>query len=158
MKQLERVYLLNVLIYIKDIDSTRRFLEINHKCREVGHMLRIYTMKQSFDLSQTGYCVYTYPFIPTDIYDLFPKVETIECYDVDIFDASKEMVFNKATKIRILMSKSIENRKNVSKYPHILNKVESVNIPYWLSNLSINLKNYFPNMKKLILVNAKNLL
>ena len=33
MKQLERVYLLNVLIYIKDIDSTRRFLEINHKCR-----------------------------------------------------------------------------------------------------------------------------
>ena len=37
--QLERVYLLNVLIYIDEIHSSRKFLEINKKCREVGSML-----------------------------------------------------------------------------------------------------------------------
>ena len=46
-KQMERVYLLNVLTYINEIKTTRTFLEINHKCREVGQMLRIYSMKST---------------------------------------------------------------------------------------------------------------
>ena len=49
MIKLERVYLLNVLIYINEIYSTRRFLEINKKCREVGNMLRIYSAKVSYN-------------------------------------------------------------------------------------------------------------
>ena len=43
MVQLEKIYLLNVLIYINELYTTRNFIEINKKCREVGFMLRIYT-------------------------------------------------------------------------------------------------------------------
>ena len=82
MVQLEKIYLLNVLIYINEIHSTRRFLEINKKCREVGNMLRIYVEKKTYDQKNYHLPVNYNMFIPIDVYDLFPTIETIECnYD-----------------------------------------------------------------------------
>ena len=43
MKQLERIYLLNVLLYIPTIESIKKFIQINKKCQEVSEMVRIYT-------------------------------------------------------------------------------------------------------------------
>ena len=38
-KQLEKVYLLNVLLYIDSIESVKKFIQINKKCQEVSTMV-----------------------------------------------------------------------------------------------------------------------
>ena len=102
MTQLEKVYLLNVLLYIDEVHSTRNFLEINKKCREVGMMLRFYKSKKSNDKTECMTLVNKYPFIQKDIYDLFPTVETIECDYEDVFNGRKDSILKKAKKLRVI--------------------------------------------------------
>ena len=95
MKQLEKVYLLNVLIYIHEIHSFRKFLEINHKCREVGLMLRILSPKRSYIKTNKMKYNQRKSYIPHDIYELFPTIETIECNYEELLDETKTKIFEK---------------------------------------------------------------
>ena len=44
--QLEKVFLLNVLLYIDSLESIKKFISINKKCHEVITMLRLYTKRR----------------------------------------------------------------------------------------------------------------
>ena len=47
--KLEKVYLLNVLLYIDSLESVKKFICINKKCQEVSTMLRLYTKRRPKD-------------------------------------------------------------------------------------------------------------
>ena len=48
--KLERIYLLNVLLYIDSLESVKKFITINKKCQEVSTMLRLYTKEENMIL------------------------------------------------------------------------------------------------------------
>ena len=158
MRQLEKVYLLNVLIYINEVNSTRRFLEINHKCREVGMMLRIYTMKKPFTTTKSLYCLKQMSCIPRDIYSLFPRIETIECSITNLYDPTKRHIFEKVKKIRVLISSDDEMKVESSGYEEILKKVEHVKFSFYKKSMSPNNQDVFLNMRKLTLIDPKSVL
>ena len=41
--QLEKIYLTNVLLYIKSIDTIKKFSKINEKCKDVLKIVRFYS-------------------------------------------------------------------------------------------------------------------
>ena len=161
MKQLERVYLLNVLIYIHEIHSFRKFLEINKKCREVGLMLRIFKAKRCYDNTKNLIHVREDAYIPHDIFDLFPTIETIECNYEELFDITKSLIFDRVDKLRVTFNGSAKNilqtnYMNINQ--NILNKIESIKIhkkkQYF--QFYFNSKS-FPNLKKLVIINQVNI-
>ena len=85
-KQLEKIYLLNVLLYIDSIESVKTFISINKKCQEVSTMLRLYTKRRPTDSSPSSIKI-----IPNNLLTLFPKIQTIECSDNDIIE-QKEII------------------------------------------------------------------
>ena len=42
MAQLEKVYLLNVLLYLDDIETIETFISVNKKCQEVTEMIHYF--------------------------------------------------------------------------------------------------------------------
>ena len=49
MTQLEKIYLLNVLLYIDTVESIKKFIMINKKCDDVRKMVRLFQMKYPSD-------------------------------------------------------------------------------------------------------------
>ena len=161
MKQLERVYLLNVLIYIHEIHSFRKFLEINKKCREVGLMLRIFKAKRCYDNTKNLIHVREDAYIPHDIFDLFPTIETIECNYEELFDITKSLIFDRVDKLRVTFNgsgKNILQTNYMNINQNILNKIESIKIhkKKHYFQFYFNSKS-FPNLKKLVIINQVNI-
>ena len=78
--QLEKVYLLNVLLYIDSLESVKKFITINKKCQEVSTMLRLYTKRRKYDSDSKE----NEKIIPKNLFTLFPMIQTIECDCYDI--------------------------------------------------------------------------
>ena len=74
MTKLEKVLLLNVLLYIDSIESVKKFIQINSKCQEVSEMVRLYTPRRMKDTDSQEEKI-----IPENVFTLFPKIETIRC-------------------------------------------------------------------------------
>ena len=85
-KQLEKVYLLNVLLYIDSLESVKTFISINKKCHEVSTMLRLYTKKRRIDLDFPHETI-----IPQNLFKIFPTIETIECDEIDLLQQPEIM-------------------------------------------------------------------
>ena len=80
-KQLERVYLLNVLLYIDSLESVKKFIQINKKCQEVSTMIRMYTKRRVRDDDFKEEAT-----IPQNLFTIFPMIETIRCDERDLID------------------------------------------------------------------------
>ena len=159
MTQLEKIYLLNVMIYIHELHTLRQFLEINHKCREVGLMLRIFTARKNY-LPEKGTSVMSLdPFVPKDTYDLFPSIETIECNFKELFKDSTKKIFDKVKKIRVSYNVTTDEMKEINEQQQFqfFNKIETLRIhkSEKTTLLPLNLNN-FTNLKKVIIVNKIN--
>ena len=76
--QLEKVFLLNALLYVDSIESVKKFIKINTKCQEVSTMVRLYTKRKRRD-SDDPNMIYEKKMIPRNLFAIFPKIETIEC-------------------------------------------------------------------------------
>ena len=160
MKQLERVYLLNVLIYIHEIHSFKKFPEINKKCLEVCEMLRIYTKKNWYNISDSSKTMKQIRVIDSNMYNLFPNIETIECDFEDLFDNQKRNIFNKVKKIRVkYKGVKIISEENLTKSDIcILNKVESIHFSFTKRDFSFILNPViYSNLKRIHLVNCISL-
>ena len=154
MTQLEKVYLLNVLIYINEIDTTRKFLEINHKCKEVSEMLRIFTAKNCYDQTKYMSLKHKHPYIPKDIYHLFPTVETIECEYDDLIDENNIEIFEKIKKIRVKIEGTHSETEIKIENKSIRNKIETINLSRRRKYLLFHLDSLqYPNLKKLVISN-----
>ena len=79
--QLERVYLLNVLLYVDSLESVKKFIQINKKCLEVSTMVRMYTKRRVKD-----YDFKEEVTIPENLFTIFPKIETVRCDERDPLD------------------------------------------------------------------------
>ena len=158
MSQLEKVYLLNVLIYINEIHSLRKFLFINHKTQEVSLMLRISTEKKCYDATQYWYYIHQNPYIPNNLYELFPTIETIECKYEELLDKSKEQIFEKVKKIRITIGSikaSIPRFDYQSIKNTIMNKIEYIKFEDKRNINSFDfISTNFPNLKKFVIINT----
>ena len=84
--QLERVFLLNVLIYIPTIESIKKFIQINKKCQEVSTMVRTFTPKHRRDFHYQQKLQKT-KIIPKNLFTIYPTIETIESvlYSMPVF-------------------------------------------------------------------------
>lgn len=156
--KLEKIYLLNVLLYVNETESMRNFIEINKKCREVGCMMRLYTPKKSFERDENNQFKHPKPFIQRDIYKLFSKVETIECTMNDLIDAKKQTILNKAKIIRL----SIDQSFNASEFPEkakkLFEKVHQVRINTQNKLFQKQpLKTLFPQLKKVQLIDPQSI-
>ena len=89
--KLETIYLANVVLYLTDIQSVLRFKQINKKCQEATLMIRIYSIhpqhqqenmlpNQEEEQLQLLENEQTLSSIPPNLFDIFPKLETIEYY------------------------------------------------------------------------------
>ena len=87
-KQLEKVYLLNVLLYIDSLESIKKFILINKKCEDVSRMLRLYTPRRDKDSDSKDHKI-----IPRNLFTLFPMIETIQCdeYQMSSFQYRNKM-------------------------------------------------------------------
>ena len=146
--KLERIYLLNVLLYIDSLESVKKFITINKKCQEVSTMLRLYTKRRKYDSDFDHE-----KMIPKNLFTLFPMIQTIQCDYYDILDNKEIMenvTFINLNGTRWFNEKEIE--KEIEK--EMRNKVKSLKI--WrsvsYSDLSTVIELY-PNCKTIITEN-----
>ena len=85
-KQMEKIYLLNVLLYIDSIESVKKFISINKKCQEVSTMLRLYTKwrEKDRDFQEEKYTLKGHVYI-VDAYGTFEQNEE-SSYDIMVDD------------------------------------------------------------------------
>ena len=81
MKQLERVYLLNVLLYIPTLETIKKFIQINKKCHEVSTMVRMYTKRRVRDSDFKEEAT-----IPENLFTIFPMIQTVRCDERDLIE------------------------------------------------------------------------
>ena len=115
--RLERVFLLNVLLYVDDLISVKNFLIINKKCQEVGMMLRLYSkrfkchkeklvLKSQLKKNEiTEYVFNINKIIPKNLFTLFPTIETIECDYNDLFKKELSDLFDQVKVIDLKINK-----------------------------------------------------
>ena len=99
--RLEKIFLLNVLLYVDSLESIKKFIEINKKCQEVSTMVRLYTKRREKDSDDST--DYENKVIPKNLFTIFPKIETIEC-DLDDLNKHPE-IMEKTTFIRLKQEK-----------------------------------------------------
>ena len=157
---MERVYLLNVLIYINinEINTTRTFLEINHKCREVGQMLRIYTKKRTLIFKPNGQFIHPDPFIPRDIYDLFPSIETIECDFDTIYPTNEINVIDKCNNFRVYFNRSFMYLPIQSQFIKVFKKTNTISVYNYHFVYNERMKETYPSLKKMILIDQTDII
>ena len=142
MNQLEKIYLLNVLLYVQSNETIRKFRLINKKCLETTHMMRIYWKKTIKDYSkQTN--------IPKDIFTLYPTIETIICNIEDLIDVNKRELFEKIQLIRLISINSHLGEVSKSISLEIRNKVHQLYL--WTNGTIINPFLLYPNITKFVI-------
>ena len=97
MSQLEKIFLLNVLLYVDSLESVKKFIEINKKCQEVSTMVRLYTKRRKNDSDNPQNNANR--IIPKNLFTIFPKNQTIECNEKDLDDYPE--IMEKVTFIRL---------------------------------------------------------
>ena len=97
MTKLEKIYLLNVLLYVDSLESVKKFIEINSKCQEVSTMVRLYTKRRENDSDDPK--DFKKKIIPKNLFTIFPKTETIECKVDDLMKYPE--IMEKVTYIRL---------------------------------------------------------
>ena len=106
MTTLERVYLLNILIYLPSLESIKKFICINKKCKEVSEMVRIYSPKFRTDEN------YQYGIknliIPKNLLTLYPTIETIECTSKQLVRPQFQQLFEHVKIIRLTIDQACE--------------------------------------------------
>ena len=98
-KQLERIYLLNVLLYIPTLESITKFTQINKKCKEVSEMVRLYTPKIKID-EEYKHKIYN-KIIPKDLLTIYPTIETIECNNKQLVKPELRELFQQVKIIKL---------------------------------------------------------
>ena len=73
MRQLEKIYLANVLLYIDNIQDIVTFKMINKKCMDVSLMIRYFDQKKRTSQDNKNSC-----FVPPFLLDCLPSIETIQ--------------------------------------------------------------------------------
>ena len=149
-KQLEKVYLLNVLLYIDSLESVKKFITINKKCKEVSTMLRLYTKRRrcDYDLSYEK-------IIPYNLFTIFPTIQTIVCDEIELREYSE--IMKRVTFIHLhirsgndsgLRHKDLKFDKEIPL--EIRKKVQLIKYDRNTYKYSIPFNELFPNCKILI--------
>ncbi|ELP89966.1 hypothetical protein EIN_301550 [Entamoeba invadens IP1] len=118
MSKLERVYLMNVTLYVNTVDSLKTFEQVNKKCFECFQSLFINPL---INLEIETFALFKeprealYSSIFNFIINAFPKIETLQCYDYMLGNDDK-LVY-KVKKIRIV--KTPHNKNNYYKNIHV---------------------------------------
>ena len=108
--QLEKVYLLNVLLYIDSLESVKKFITINKKCQEVSTSLRLYTKRRRSD-----YDFEHERIIPYNLFTIFPKTEIIHCDEKDLIQHSDLLKEKGIKQIHLHVHKEKEENWRISK-------------------------------------------
>ena len=105
--------------------------------------------------------VHKNPFIPKDVFDLFPTVETIECDYEDVFNGRKDSILKKAKKLRVIYEGSDEETTYIdSKYMKVCfrKRIESIKIHIRRKHNCFQFyPNHYPNLKKVVLLDVRDL-
>ena len=148
--QLERIYLLNVLLYIDSLESVKKFISINKKCQEVSTMLRLYTKRRRNDIDFSHEKI-----IPRNLFTLFPMIQTIQCNDNDLLHYSE--IMKQVTFIHLTIERNTTNgmkQKRIKidqKIPlSIRNKVQLVKYERYNYIYDVPFDKLFPKCKILI--------
>ncbi|ELP86062.1 hypothetical protein EIN_327090 [Entamoeba invadens IP1] len=118
MSKLERVYLMNVTLYVNTVDSLKTFEQVNKKCFECLQSLFINPL---INLEIETFVLFKeprealYSSIFKFIIKAFPKIETLQCYDYML--GNNDKLVHKVKKIRIV--KTPHNKKNYYKNIHL---------------------------------------
>ena len=115
MTQLERIYFLNVLIYLPSVESIKKFILINKKCKEVSEMVRIYSVKHRTDQHYIQEFFTT--IIPQNLLTIYPTVETIECTYKELLNPDLEDIFTQVKLIKLKLG-----------YDNLIESIEEVPI------------------------------
>ena len=123
MKQLEKIYLMNVALYIESIETIKRFEMISKNCQESVHMLRINPFGINFVYLQKEK-------------SLFPRIQTIyelkSLQEIDLFVLFwlDEITFirriNASLLFYFLGSRTFENKEEITK--KLLEKIEHISM------------------------------
>ena len=69
---LEKIYLANVILYIPSIEDIIKIKFINKKCLDSTNIIRIYEKRPKYFNENKK-------IIPSNLFEIFPNIETIEC-------------------------------------------------------------------------------
>ena len=165
-KQLEKVYLLNVLLYLDDIETIETFISVNKKCQEVTEMIHYFDVKKP-KTEKNNENNYRRPklikIIPENLFVLFPKIETICCNLNDVLNHQQIMEEIEFIELDIKTEYNDDNdtiQKTINSIPeNIRNKVRKIKIrdSYDKINIEKGLLQYFQYCRILKVIYPENL-
>ncbi|EDR23564.1 hypothetical protein EDI_291380 [Entamoeba dispar SAW760] len=146
MSHVEKVYLMNVALYINDKTSLIRFMTVNKKCKSSLEDLKINPYIPIPPTASEKQKVEHILFISK----MFSHIETLQCtLDLLTIKLKRNELFNKITYIRLVNFESFNSSLKVKSYNY--SKIENLYLTNSLN--SIHNVQYFPKLKRLILYN-----
>ena len=107
--KLSPIYLANVVLYLPTIESIIKFKMISKKCQEATLMIRLFSQRYEKEIEyksreleeRNKFSIFTIT-IPLNLFDIFPKIETIICDSEDIHQFNP--IIEKVKQIHLLVT------------------------------------------------------